>query len=246
MLEQLCTKVTFWFTRKGFLEEDLAEWCVYWLQKRILTTVVILVMFLTGGMTFGIDITFCFLLGLLPLRRRLVGFHAESPCSCMLLSVGIVLLSLLLHSTFNEMFSLFFGIVNLIICSILVIFVLKDMPDSKLGLIDAEICKNHKLAIRLLVLESTVGATISILLSSADCWSACQMGIAVVVASSLYNKWREINMKNAKEKAKKLLSVQLKKSVLGQKNEWPATSTPIFFQPVRPSAQKELVSGHLE
>lgn len=190
MLDQLCTKVTFWFTRKGFLEEDLEEWCVYWLQKRILTTFVIFVMFMTGGMIFGIDITVCFLLGLLPLRRRLVGFHTKSPLSCMLLSVGIMLLSLLLYSTFSEMFSLVFGIVNLIICSILVVFVLKDMPDSKLGLTDAEICKNHKLAIRLLVLESTVSAAISILLSSADCWSACQMGIAVVVTSSLYNKWR--------------------------------------------------------
>lgn len=46
MLDQLCTKVTFWFFRKGFLEEDLAEWCVFWLQKRILTTFVIFVMFL--------------------------------------------------------------------------------------------------------------------------------------------------------------------------------------------------------
>lgn len=53
-------------------------------------------------------------------------------------------------------------------------------------------------------------------------------------------------MKNVKGKAKKLLSVQLKKSVLKQKNEWPATSTPIYFQPVRPSAQKKPVSGHLE
>lgn len=190
MLIRICTKLTENFVRKGILEHSLADWCIYWLQKRILTGLVVLAMFAVGSFAFGAEITACFLLGLLPLRRRLVGFHTESPLSCMLLSVGIMLLSLLLHSTFSEMFSLVFGIVNLIICSILVIFVLKDMPDSKLGLTDAEICKNHKLAIRLLILESTVGAAISILLSSADCWSACQMGIAVVVTSSLYNKWR--------------------------------------------------------
>ena len=45
-------------------------------------------------------------------------------------------------------------------------------------------------------------------------------------------------MENMKEKVKKLLSVQLKKSVLKQKNEWPATSTPVYFQPIRPNKEK--------
>ncbi len=190
MLIRICTKLTENFVRKGILEHSLADWCIYWLQKRILTGLVVLAMFAVGSFAFGAEITACFLLGLLPLRRRLVGFHTDSPFSCILLSVGIVLLTLFLHSTFSEIVSLVFGIVNLIICTALVTFVLKDMPDSKLGLTKTEIRENHKLAIRLLLLESTAGAAIATLLSSAACWSACQMGIAVVVTSSLYNKWR--------------------------------------------------------
>lgn len=37
---------------------------------------------------------------------------------------------------------------------------------------------------------------------------------------------------------KKLSGARIKKSVLAQKNEWPATSAPIFFQPERPKADE--------
>lgn len=36
------------------------------------------------------------------------------------------------------------------------------------------------------------------------------------------------------ESIKRLSSAKIKKSVLAQKNEWPATSAPIYFQPERP------------
>ena len=41
-------------------------------------------------------------------------------------------------------------------------------------------------------------------------------------------------MKTISSIVKKLVRKQLKHSILNQKNEWPATSTPIFYQPVRP------------
>lgn len=188
MLIHICSKAVCWFVRNHLLEEELSDWCVYWLQKRILTTLVVLIMFFIGSLVFGAEITACFLLGLLPLRRHLVGYHAESPLACMALSVGVVLLALLLHSTFSETVSLIFGVLNFIISFALVMYVLKEIPDPKLGLTEAEIRENHKLAIQFLLLESAVGAIIAILLRSVACWSACQMGIAVVIISSLYLK----------------------------------------------------------
>lgn len=47
-------------------------------------------------------------------------------------------------------------------------------------------------------------------------------------------------MGNLFEATKKLIGIQIQKSVLKQKNEWPATSTPIFFQPERPQIVKNL------
>ncbi len=193
MLIYICSKAASWFVRNDLLEKELFDWYVYWLQKRILTTLIVLIMFFVGSFVFRAEITACFLLGLLPLRRHLVGYHAESPLACMALSVGVVSLALLLNSTFSETASLIFGVLNFIISFILVMYVLKEIPDPKLGLTEAEIHENHKLAIRHLLLESAAGAIIAILLRSTACWSACQMGIAVVIISSLYLKWKEVN-----------------------------------------------------
>lgn len=45
-------------------------------------------------------------------------------------------------------------------------------------------------------------------------------------------------MRKIIEAAKKLAGVQIQKSVLRQKNEWPATSFPVYFQPERPKTHK--------
>lgn len=45
-------------------------------------------------------------------------------------------------------------------------------------------------------------------------------------------------MRKIIEAVKRLASVQIQKSVLRQKNEWPATSFPVFFQPERPKTDK--------
>lgn len=190
MLVQICSIAVCWLVRNDLLEEELSDWCFYWLQKRILTTLVVLVMFFVGSFVFGVEITACFLLGLLPLRRHLVGYHTESPLACMALSVGVVLLALLLHSTFSETISLIFCILNFIISFTLVIYVLKEIPEPKLGLTETEIREKHRLAIRILLLESAAGAIIATLLHSVACWSACEMGIAVVIISSLSIKWK--------------------------------------------------------
>ena len=71
---------------------------------------IVLLMSLLGEWAFGADVTVCFLLGLLPLRRRLCGYHTKSPGSCMVLSLGVMLLALLVHSTFNRMASIVFAL----------------------------------------------------------------------------------------------------------------------------------------
>lgn len=49
-------------------------------------------------------------------------------------------------------------------------------------------------------------------------------------------------MKKILKVTKKFIGMQIEKSVLKQKNEWPATSTPVFFQPERP--QKDTDANH--
>lgn len=192
MLIQICSKLTKHFVRNGILDQGLADWCIYWLQKRILTGLVISIMLILGSLIFGVKATVCFLMGLLPLRRRLNGYHTKSPYTCMVLSVGVMLLALLLHSTFNQLVSLVFSIVNFVICLILVVCVLADQADLQLCLTQEEIKENHRLAIRILVLESVAGVVTALFLHSSECLSACQMGIVVAVSSAVYSKSKQI------------------------------------------------------
>ena len=45
-------------------------------------------------------------------------------------------------------------------------------------------------------------------------------------------------MKKITEVAKRLAGKHIQKSVLRQKNEWPVTSYPIYFQPERPQTDE--------
>ena len=57
-------------------------------------------------------------------------------------------------------------------------------------------------------------------------------------------------MKRIVEKVKRLASSQINRSVSKQKYEWPATSTPVYFQPERPQkgkiAGKQFINGNYD
>ncbi len=186
MLIQICSRITTLFVQYGILDQELTDWCIYWLQKRILTTLAVSLMLVLGSFVFDVKTTLCFLLGLLPLRRRLNGYHTKSPYTCMVMSVCVMLLSLLLHSTFSEMGSLIFSVLNFFICLALVLFAVGSQADARLHLTKEEIRENHRLAVRTLLWESGIGMVIALMLHSASFLSACQIGITVVVLSSAY------------------------------------------------------------
>ena len=183
---QICSRITERFLQHGILDQELTDWCIYWLQKRILTTLAVSLMLVVGSFIFDVKTTLCFLLGLLPLRRRLNGYHTKSPCTCMILSVSVMLLSLQLHSTLSEMGSLIFSVLNFFICLALVLFAFGSRADTRLHLTKEEINENHRLAVRTLLWESGIGMVTALILQSVSFLSACQIGITVVVLSSTY------------------------------------------------------------
>lgn len=183
---QICSRITERLIQHGILDQDLTDWCIYWLQKRILTALAVSLMLVLGSFIFDVKTTLCFLLGLLPLRRRLNGYHTKSPCTCMILSVFVMLLSLLLHSALSEMGSLIFSVLNFFICLIFVLFACGSQADTRLHLTKEEIRENHRLAVWTLLGESVIGMVIALILQSVSFLSACQIGISVVVLSSAY------------------------------------------------------------
>ena len=172
MLIQICSNLTERFIRNGILDQSLTDWCIYWLQKKILTALAVSLMLILGSLIFGFNVTICFLLGLFPLRRRLIGYHTKSPYTCIILSVGIMLLALLLNSTFNQRISLVFSLVNFMICFTLVVCVLSDQTDPRLHLTHEEVKENHRLAVQILALVSVAGVVVALLLHSSQCLSS--------------------------------------------------------------------------
>ncbi len=126
---RICTKLTESFIRVGILDSELKDWCLYWLQKRMITFLGVLLMVTVGSLIYGITATCSFLFGGLPLQRRMLGFHTKSPYTCMILSLAVTLVSLQINSMFSSLAALIFSIANFGICLIFVACVCDYHPN---------------------------------------------------------------------------------------------------------------------
>lgn len=188
MLIRICSHITAQFIKKGMLQEDLADWCVYWLQKRIITFLAVLLMFIIGSLIYGSIVTASFLFGLLPLRRRLHGFHTKTPHACMIMSVSVMLVALRLNSFFTRRAALIFSILNFGICFLFVVSHRQKYTEWSSYHSNDEMTMNYKLSNFIVLLVSVVNVTVAILFDSVKYASGCQLGITVVVLSSIYAK----------------------------------------------------------
>lgn len=196
MLFHICVKITDSLIKKDILDQELSEWCNYWLQKKIMTIIGISIMFCFGSYFFDTGITVCFLFGLLPMRRRLAGYHTQSPYMCILLSLFVTLLALKFISLLDNFASLLFCIFNFIICYILIMYILINQNSSQLHLTDEELRTNHCVAKHIFFVESFIFSLVALFTHSIRYLSACQAGILIVVVSSMYCK---LNTNNKKE-----------------------------------------------
>lgn len=100
MLSQSCNKVVNYLIRQNLLQEDLRSWYEYALQTRIATFTSVLCMIFLGSLFVSPFQVICFLLGILPLRKRLGGYHAKTPAKCLILSLSVMLLCLVVVKSF--------------------------------------------------------------------------------------------------------------------------------------------------
>lgn len=95
MLENNCRKIVSFLLCKSLIQQDEYDWCVYALVSRISIVISTSIMIILGSIFATPLQAICFLLGILPLRRRLGGYHAKTPLACAVLSVAVMLLSFL-------------------------------------------------------------------------------------------------------------------------------------------------------
>lgn len=94
MLSIGCQKFIDYLIRQNLLPTNQRSWYIYALQSRIATLLSILGVIGASSLFVSPFQTTCFLLGLLPLRRRLGGYHAKTPTRCFFLSIAVMMLCL--------------------------------------------------------------------------------------------------------------------------------------------------------
>ena len=90
-MENVAINITDYLIEKQLINSNKKEWCVYWVQKKILSLVSCLIFFAIAMYNHNAVETFVFVISLMLLRKRTGGYHANSLQVCILLSSLLVL-----------------------------------------------------------------------------------------------------------------------------------------------------------
>ena len=134
MIETVSKKVTSFFIEKGIIEESKRNMCEYSLYTRMLTCITMLFMLGISIPAIGLFKSFILIIGILALRKRTGGFHANRAEKCFLLSnMVIFVLTWIIYPIFNEFRIIFLSIMYTI--SILLICFISPInhPNNPLG-----------------------------------------------------------------------------------------------------------------
>ena len=89
-MENVAINITDYLIEKQLINSNKKEWCVYWVQKKILSLVSCLIFFAIAMYNHNAVETFVFVISLMLLRKRTGGYHANSWQICILLSSLLV------------------------------------------------------------------------------------------------------------------------------------------------------------
>ena len=89
-MENVAINITDYLIEKQLLNPDKKEWCVYWVQKKILSLISYLIFFAIAMYNHNAAETLVFVTSFMLLRKRTGGYHANSWQICILLSSLLV------------------------------------------------------------------------------------------------------------------------------------------------------------
>ena len=88
-MDEVAKKIADFCVKNELVEQGMFEWCVYSIEKKLVTFSTWVVLISIGTRLFGFRCTLCFTLGFLVLRRRTNGYHAKTYIGCLLGSILI-------------------------------------------------------------------------------------------------------------------------------------------------------------
>ena len=88
-MNEIAKKLAGICVKNKLVAPEMFEWCVYSIEKKMVTFCTWVVLISIGAHLFGFPCTLCFTLGFLVLRRRTNGYHAKTYIRCLIGSILI-------------------------------------------------------------------------------------------------------------------------------------------------------------
>lgn len=88
-MDEVAKKIAVFCVKNELVEQGMFEWCMYSIEKKLVTFSTWVVLIFIGACLFGFQCVLCFTLGFLVLRRRTNGYHAKTYIGCLLGSILI-------------------------------------------------------------------------------------------------------------------------------------------------------------
>ncbi len=234
MIHALAVRLSAYFAKRGWIEKNQNNWCVYALEKRL--GLLVLLSFITIWMIFShlyLE-TVSFLAPLYLLRRRIGGWHAKKAMVCFGLSVGIVVI---FSSFFGRLISELPPFVLLALDVLLILFALSLHPEypPQLSFTEEEKTENYRIKNRLLLFVFLIQCFFLVCFDSRVlAHSFCAVVICVVAVLLQKQKGRA-----KMNKLEKLASKAVNTIIGIEINGWPPICFGTFYQPKRPTENQE-------
>ncbi len=104
-MSKLSERFALYCVQQGIIQKEQLPWFIYGLAKRLSSFLVSIPFFIISLYCTSLECTFSFFAAFYLLRRRTNGYHAQSACACLCISL---LLEILLLSIVNSLFSGYF------------------------------------------------------------------------------------------------------------------------------------------
>lgn len=118
-MEKVAKKMTYWFLRKGLIDEDQIQWCHYMIVHRTMNLISLIWLVPVGTLVSEWYISLAFVLSYRLLRSRTGGFHAQTPLGCLCIAT---LIQLSVLSIIPYIISPIYLTPVLVACSCIIIF----------------------------------------------------------------------------------------------------------------------------
>lgn len=187
MLQLVSHRVACFLFHLGCITKEEIAWCVFSLQKRILTGFAIVLILFLGKYICGFIPALMYLLCVLPLRTQFGGYHTSTPWTCIILSLCVSASALVIASRIPVNWSIQVSVLNCVVTLFLTLTVVKSKVCSGEGETYEQQKENYRIGLLIIEFIEVTSVLITLTLQAVPkiYIHVCQLGAVTAVISAL-------------------------------------------------------------